>query len=88
MALYQTASSRDINGNHLGFIMMDEPGQHSMATKSQQALFRMLASQNNFQAIVAASFDDLDAVFKESTEGVKFKYIHLEEKCIAPLKIV
>lgn len=88
MALYQTASSRDINGNHLGFIMMDEPGQHSMATKSQQALFRMLASQNNFQAIVAASFDDLDAVFKESTEGVKFKYIHLEEKFIAPLKVV
>lgn len=87
MALYQTASSKDINGNHLGFIMMDEPGQHSMATKSQQALFRMLAKQSNFQAIVAASFDDLDAVFKESTDGVKFKYIHLDGKCIAPLSL-
>ncbi|AUA33399.1 hypothetical protein CWR53_12740 [Pseudomonas sp. SGAir0191] len=88
MALYQTASSRDIPGNHPGFIMMDEPGQHSMATKSQQALFRMLANQTNFQAIVAASFDDLDAVFKESTEGVKFKYIHLEGKCIVPLSTI
>lgn len=84
LALYQTSSYPTVKGNHPGVIILDEPGQHSMATKSQQALFKMLSSAPGLQSIVAASFDDYEAVFKESTDGVKFKYIHLGEKCITP----
>lgn len=84
LALYQTSSHPTVKGNHPGLIIMDEPGQHSMATKSQQALFKMLSSAPGLQAIVAASFDDTDAVFKESTDGVKFRYIPLDDKCIKP----
>ncbi|WP_313009292.1 AAA family ATPase [Stutzerimonas nitrititolerans] len=86
LALYQASSYPTVKGNHPGIIILDEPGQHSMATKSQQALFRMLSSAPGLQSIVAASFDDYEAVFKESTDGVKFKYIHLGEKCITPSK--
>ncbi|MBG6704319.1 AAA family ATPase [Pseudomonas aeruginosa] len=86
LALYQASSYPTVKGNHPGIIILDEPGQHSMATKSQQALFKMLSSAPGLQSIVAASFDDYEAVFKESTDGVKFKYIHLGEKCITPSK--
>ncbi|MDH1105524.1 AAA family ATPase [Pseudomonas otitidis] len=86
LALYQTSSYPTVKGNHPGIIILDEPGQHSMATKSQQALFKMLSSAPGLQSIVAASFDDYEAVFKESTDGVKFKYIQLGEKCITPSK--
>lgn len=86
LALYQTSSYPTVQGNHPGVIILDEPGQHSMATKSQQALFKMLSAAPGLQSIVAASFDDYEAVFKESTDGVKFKYIHLGEKCITPYK--
>ncbi|UXY55222.1 AAA family ATPase [Pseudomonas tohonis] len=85
MAIYQTSSHPTVTGNHPGLIIMDEPGQHSMATKSQQALFKMLSFSPGLQSIVAASFDDLDAVFKESTDGVEFRYIPLDDKCIAPI---
>ena len=85
LALYQTSSHKTVNGNHPGLIIFDEPGQHSMATKSQQALFKMLSSYPGLQAIVAASFDDSEAAFKESTNGVDFTYIPLGDKCISPL---
>lgn len=85
ISLYQTSAHPTVNGNHPGLIIFDEPGQHSMATKSQLALFQMLASYPGLQSIVAASFDDSDAAFKESTNGVDFKYIRLGEKCITPI---
>lgn len=84
ISLYQTSAHPTVKGNHPGLIILDEPGQHSMATKSQLALFQMLASYPGLQAIVAASFDDSDAAFKESTTGVEFEYIRLGEKCITP----
>lgn len=85
IALYQTSAHPTVKGNHPGIIILDEPGQHSMATKSQLALFQMLSSEPGLQAIVAASFDDSDAAFKESTSGVEFKYIRLGDKCLGPL---
>lgn len=85
LALYQTSSHQTVQGNHPGLIVLDEPGQHSMATKSQLALFKRLSSYPGLQAIVAASFDDSEAAFKESTGGVDFKYIRLGDKCIRPI---
>ncbi|TLP59017.1 hypothetical protein FEM01_14005 [Pseudomonas mosselii] len=85
IALYQASAHNLVKGNHPGIIIFDEPGQHSMATKSQLALFKMLSAESSLQAIVAASFDDSDAAFKESTSGVPFKYIRLGDKCISPI---
>jgi len=63
---------------------MDEPGQHSMATKSQLALLQKLSAQKNLQSIVAASFDDSEAAYKEATQNVHFNLIRLGEKAIVP----
>ena len=84
VTLYQTSAHFTVNGNHPGFILMDEPGQHSMATKSQLALLQKLSSEKNLQSIVAASFDDSEAAYREATHNVQFKLIHLGDKAIVP----
>ncbi|AXJ05420.1 hypothetical protein CFN16_15210 [Pseudomonas fluorescens] len=85
LSIYQTSSHHTVNGNHLGFLLLDEPGQHSMATKSQQALFQLLSSENGLQSIVAASFDDSEATYREATSNVEFKLIKLGDKSILPI---
>lgn len=85
LSIYQTSSHPTVNGNHLGFLLLDEPGQHSMATKSQQALFQLLSSEKGLQSIVAASFDDSEATYKEATSNVEFKLIQLGDKSILPI---
>ncbi|WP_338525785.1 AAA family ATPase [Pseudomonas batumici] len=85
LSIYQTSSHPTVKGNHLGFLLLDEPGQHSMATKSQQALFQLLSSEKGLQSIVAASFDDSDATYKEATANVEFKLIQLGDKSILPV---
>jgi len=87
LSIYQTSSHRTVNGNHLGFPLLDEPGQHSMATKSQQALFQLLSSEKGLQSIVAASFDDSEATYREATSNVEFKLIQLGDKSILPLEL-
>ncbi|WP_116892438.1 ATP-binding protein [Pseudomonas syringae] len=87
LSIYQTSSHPTVNGNHLGFLLLDEPGQHSMATKSQQALFQLLSSEKGLQSIVAASFDDSEATYKEATSNVEFKLIQLGDKSILPLNV-
>lgn len=82
--LYETSSHPTVNGNHPGFLLLDEPGQHSMATKSQQALFMKLAAAKDLQSIVAASFDDSESTYRESTHNVDFKLIKLGDKAITP----
>ncbi len=84
VTLYQTSAHFTVNGNHPGFILMDEPGQHSMATKSQLALLQKLSSEKNLQSIIAASFDDSEAAYREATHNVQFKLIHLGDKAIVP----
>ncbi|WP_110947885.1 ATP-binding protein [Pseudomonas bohemica] len=86
LSIYQTSSHPTVNGNHLGFMLLDEPGQHSMATKSQQALFQLLSSEKGLQSIVAASFEDSEATYKEATSNVEFKLIQLGDKSILPVK--
>lgn len=84
LSIYQTSSHPTVNGNHLGFLLLDEPGQHSMATKSQQALFQLLSSESGLQSIVAASFEDSEATYREATSNVNFKLIQLGDKSISP----
>ncbi|WP_342633822.1 hypothetical protein [Pseudomonas syringae] len=84
LSLYETSANFTVKGNHPGFILMDEPGQHSMATKSQLALLQKLSAQKNLQSIVAASFDDSEAAYREATQNVRFNLIHLGKKAIVP----
>ncbi|RMT85480.1 hypothetical protein ALP40_01224 [Pseudomonas viridiflava] len=84
LSLYETSANFTVKGNHPGFMLMDEPGQHSMATKSQLALLQKLSAQKNLQSIVAASFDDSEAAYKEATQNVRFNLIRLGEKAIVP----
>lgn len=85
LALYQTSATRGFEGQHPGLLLMDEPGQHSMRTASQRALLQLLIAQRGLQAIVAASFDENESVFKEATTGLEFQLIEWEGKVIQPL---
>ncbi|AKH70562.1 hypothetical protein IMCC21906_02922 [Spongiibacter sp. IMCC21906] len=85
LALYQTSAQPSIPGNHPGMILFDEPGQHSMRAESQRALLQQLASESSLQSIVAASFDEMETVFKEVTSGVPHKLIEWSGKLIKPL---
>lgn len=85
LALHQASSLPDGGGRHPGLILLDEPGQHSMAQSSQRALLQILTANPGLQGIVAASFDESPEVFREVTEGIKFELIELGEKSICPL---
>ncbi|AZE16531.1 hypothetical protein C4K09_2070 [Pseudomonas chlororaphis subsp. aureofaciens] len=85
LSIYQTSAHPTVNGNHLGVLLLDEPGQHSMATRSQRALFQLLSSEKGLQSIVAASFDDSEATYQEATSNVEFKLIQLGDKSISPV---
>lgn len=85
IALYQTSALQEVSGNHPGVLMLDEPGQHSMAVDSQHALLKQLASETKLQSIVAASFDETEEVFQQATAGVKYTLIEWDGKLIRPL---
>jgi hypothetical protein len=85
LALYQTSATRGFEGNHPGFLLMDEPGQHSMRSSSQHALLQLLSGASRLQSIVAASFDENESVFLEATAGLNFKLIRWEGKVIQRL---
>ena len=88
LALHQTSATPGFEGQHPGILLMDEPGQHSMRSASQRALMQLLIAERDLQAIVAASFDENESVFKEATEGLstKFELIQWEGKVIQPLR--
>lgn len=86
LALYQASSLPNGGGRHPGVLLLDEPGQHSMAQSSQRALLQLLRANPNLQGIVAASFDESPDVFREVTEGIEFKLIELGTKAIGPLR--
>ncbi|WP_164671220.1 hypothetical protein [Pectobacterium brasiliense] len=81
-------ASKKNNGNHPGVIIFDEPAQHSMGTNGFNKLLRTLASQHGLQSIVAASFDESEEVFTESTRGVNYNLIKLSSKLITADKVV
>ncbi|MGE8259595.1 MAG: hypothetical protein ACN6RJ_09255 [Stenotrophomonas sp.] len=87
IALYQASQMSKPNGHHLGFLLMDEPGQHSMSQESQRALFKTLIASPNLQSIVAASFDESPSIFRYVTDGVAHKLISWEGKLIGPLDV-
>lgn len=83
LALHQVSSSARCA--HPGFLMFDEPGQHSMAVPSQRSLFSLLSQSKTLQSIVAASFDESEDVFRTATAGTKFKLIEWDGKLLAPV---
>lgn len=85
LALYQTSATRGFEGQHPAILLLDEPGQHSMRSASQRALLQLLIAERGLQAIVAASFDENESVFKEVTTGLEFQLIQWEGKVIQPL---
>lgn len=86
LGLYQTSSNSYTPGNHLGILLFDEPGQHSMRWESQRELLLRLAGQSALQSIVAASFDESESVFKDVTNTVRHELISWEGKLIRSLK--
>lgn len=76
-ALYLT--SIKFQGNHLGFIMFDEPGGQETAITTLRDLLKELQSYKA-QSIVFASFKQSDSDFAESTQGVQFHLIQSEGK--------
>lgn len=74
--------SYEKSGNQPGILLFDEPAQHSMGLHSVNKMLKELSSLEGLQSIVAASFDQSDAAFKESTEGVQFNLIRLPRKLI------
>jgi hypothetical protein len=86
LAIHQASASKEVNGNHLGILLFDEPGQHSMRVESQHALLQLLALEPGLQSIVAASFDESESVFNQATLNVNFKLIEWEDKLIQPLR--
>lgn len=85
LALYQTSANPHTQGNHLGVMLFDEPGQHSMRWESQRELLARFAAEGALQSIVAASFDESEAVFNDVTENIKHKLISWEGKLIKRL---
>ena len=85
LALYQASSLLEGGSRHPGILLLDEPGQHSMAQSSQRALLQQIASNRSLQGIVAASFDESPEVFREVTQGIPFSLVDLGEKSIQPL---
>lgn len=85
LALHQTSSATTSPGNHPGLLMLDEPGQHSMAVDSQHALLKQLASEVKLQSIVAASFDEAEEVFLQATAGIAYTLIEWDGKLLRPL---
>ncbi|MBB1519786.1 AAA family ATPase [Aquipseudomonas guryensis] len=85
LALYQTSANPHTPGNHLGIILFDEPGQHSMRWESQRELLLRFAAEPTLQSIVAASFDESETVFRDVTNSVPHKLIRWEGKLIRPL---
>jgi len=77
--------SEEHGGNHLGVLLFDEPAQHSMSLDSVNKLMKSMANLKGTQTIVAASFEQSEAAFIKSTEGVKFNYLRLPSKLIARL---
>lgn len=84
LAVYQTSANDVVKGNHVGVLLFDEPGQHSMRAESQHALLQHLANEQGLQSIVAASFDENESVFLEATKDVSFTLIEWEQKLIQP----
>lgn len=86
LALHQASKMPNGGGRHPGIMILDEPGQHSMGQSTQRALLQQLSTDEDFQAIVAASFDESPEVFREVTQGIRFDLVELDQKSIQPVE--
>jgi hypothetical protein len=85
IALFQTATFHGVKGHHLGVLLLDEPGQHSMGVQSMLALFQKLSGLKELQSIVFASFENEEDNFKTATANVRFELVTWEGKLVGPL---
>lgn len=83
LSIFSTSAS--LGGNHVGLVILDEPGQHSMAVKSVNSLLRKASELTGLQSIVAASFDESDEVFEESVAGVDYNLVDCGFKLLRPV---
>lgn len=81
-ALYLISSQN--SGYHPGFMIFDEPAQHSMSNDSLRRLLMELSTYNDAQSIVAASFNNSENDFLETTKGISFSLIETGAKLINP----
>ncbi|MCG3743185.1 hypothetical protein EXA18_06735 [Vibrio cincinnatiensis] len=83
ISLYK--ASANTRGNHMGILLFDEPAQHSMSTKSVNAMLETLSTTRGLQSIVAASFDENEETFSSSVAGLDsntYRLIRLPRKII------
>lgn len=85
IALFQAATFHGVKGHHLGVLVFDEPGQHSMGEQSMLALFQKISGLNGLQSIVFASFENAIDNFKTATANVRFDLLDWEGKLVRPL---
>lgn len=77
--------SFDMNGNHWGVLMYDEPEQQKMREASSDALYRTIANipSEDFQVIVATSASI--EITQRRLNGLKHHLLELGDKVIRPL---
>lgn len=85
IGLFETATFKGVDGHHLGFLIFDEPAQHSMSELSMRALLQRFAGSRSLQSIVFASFDNADFNFKAATANLSFKLLTWPGKLVQPL---
>lgn len=85
IALFEAATFHGVHGHHLGVLLLDEPGQHSMGVQSMLALFQKLSGLNGLQSIVFASFENEEDNFKTATANVRLELVRWEGKLVRPL---
>lgn len=78
-ALFKTSDK--FGGNHPRLLIFDEPGQHSMSDSDLQLFFKELAGYE-CQTLVAASFNNDENIFKNTTIGFQYNLIRFEGKLI------
>lgn len=71
-------------GNHPSLIVFDEPAQHSMSNESMAKFLKVLESYTGAQIIVAASFNNSESDYLETTKGRRFNLNRIKEVLITP----
>jgi len=71
-------------GNHPGLMILDEPKQQEMAFDSFRAFLSELATIDQAQTLVFASFENADSSFQEVTQGLKFNLVEIGDRLIQP----
>jgi hypothetical protein len=78
--------SKETGGNHPYLIVIDEPAQHSMSNQSLASLLERLEHYSEAQVVVAASFNNSDSDFNETTANRDFTLYKIADRLITRKK--